>query len=659
MSCTEKYILLLACSLRMAISYAGAPKDYDIQSPDGSIKVHIEAGQQLRWGVEHKGQAVIALSAISLQLGDGEVLGENAKIVSAPVEKVNSTITPINYKKAIIEDRYTQLTLNCKGDYSVIVRVYNDAVAYRFVTRKKGALIIKNEEANFNFVADDKAFIPIQWDYRDGKTFNSSFEALYHEINLSQFPTDSLAFLPILVDIGQGKKVAILEADLEDYPGMYLNLNETRKGFKGVYAPYPLEAELNRINYIPSKRADYVAQTTGTRNFPWRVIVISEQDKDLLNQDIVQKLAAPPRITDISWIKPGQVAWDWWNNWNVSHVNFKAGINTTTYKYYIDFAAANHLSYIVMDEGWSDDQDLFKARNGIDLPAIVDYGKQKGIGVILWATWHTIAQQMDTAFPHFSALGIKGFKIDFFDRDDQVVIASNYAIAKLAAQYKLMVDYHGTSKPAGLQRTYPNVMGYEGVKGLENFKWANEDQPRYVVTIPFIRMMAGPMDYTPGAMRNATQDAYRPISANPMSKGTRCMQLAEYIIFEAPLQMLSDNPTVYTKEQECTDFITKVPTTFDETVPLDGKVGEYVALARRKGSTWYVGAMTNWSPRELTLDCGFLPAGSYQAEIFRDGLNADRDATDYTREVIKVSPGDKLLIKLYGGGGWVARIYPQ
>jgi len=263
----RKYLLLLACSLRLATSYAGAPKDYYIQSPDGSIKVHIEAGQQLRWAVEHKGQAVIAPSAISLQLGDGEVLGENVKVVSAPVEKVNSTITPINYKKAVIEDRYTQLTLNCKGDYSVIVRVYNDAVAYRFVTRKKGALIIKNEEANFNFVADDKAFIPIQWDYRDGKIFNSSFEALYHEINLSQFPTDSLAFLPILVDIGQGKKVAIVEADLEDYPGMYLNLNETQKGFKGVYAPYPLEAVMNRINYIQQKGGLYCSNDRHTQ-FP-------------------------------------------------------------------------------------------------------------------------------------------------------------------------------------------------------------------------------------------------------------------------------------------------------------------------------------------------------------------------------------------------------
>jgi len=655
----RKHILLLPCLLCLALAYAGQPNHYHISSPDASTIVHVSIGQRLEWAVEHQGQPVIAASAISLQLGDGAVLGENVKVVSAPVEKVNSTITPINYKKAIIEDKYTQLTLNCKGDYSVIFRVYNDAVAYRFVTRKKGTLIIRNEEANFNFVADDKAFIPIQWDYRRGQNFNSSFEALYHEINLSQFPADSLAFLPILVDIGQNRKVAIVEADLEDYPGMYLNLNETRKGFKGVYAPYPLEAQLYGINYIPSKRADYIAQTTGTRPFPWRAIVISDQDKDLLNQDIIQKLASVPRITDVSWIKPGQVAWDWWNNWNISHVDFKAGINTQTYKYYIDFAATNHLAYIVMDEGWSDDDNLFKARNGIDLPAIVEYGKQKGIGVILWATWHTIATQMDTAFPHFAALGIKGFKIDFFDRDDQVVIASNYAIAKLAAQYKLMVDYHGTSKPAGLQRTYPNVIGYEGVKGLENFKWANEDQPRYVVTIPFIRMMAGPMDYTPGAMRNATQEAYRPINDNPMSKGTRCMQLAEYIIFEAPLQMLADNPTIYMKEQECTDFITKVPTTFDETIPLDSKVGEYVTLARRKGSTWYVGAMTNWTSRALTLDCGFLPPGTYQAEIFRDGLNADRDATDYVREVIKVSPGDKLLLKLQGGGGWVARIYPQ
>lgn len=630
----------------------------DIRSPDGSITLHIRAGAQLQWSVDQGGQPVILPSTIGLQLQSGETLGANPKIISAPTQNVNTQFTPVNYKKATIPDQYTQLTLNCRGDYSVIFRVYNDAVAYRFVTRKKGDLIIKNEEATFNFPADDKAFIPIQWDYRRGKIFNSSFEALYHEISLSQFPKDSLAFLPILVDIGQNKKVAILEADLEDYPGMYLDLNETKKGLKGVYAPYPLDAALTGINYIPGNRAGYIAKTNGARNFPWRAIVISRQDKDLLSQDIVQKLASPPRLTDLSWIQPGQVAWDWWNNWNVTHVDFKAGINTETYKYYIDFAADNHLRYIIMDEGWSDDLDLLQVKPVINLQEIIDYGKQKGIGVILWATWYAVTRQMDTAFPKYVSMGIKGFKIDFIDRDDQVAIASTYAIAQKAAQYKLLVDYHGTSKPAGLPRTWPNVIGYEGVKGLENFKWADEDQPRYVATIPFIRMLAGPMDYTPGAMRNATKAAYRPVNNNPMAKGTRCQQLAEYIVFDAPLQMLSDNPTAYTKEQECTDFITSVPTTFDETLPLDGKVGEYLALAHRKGNTWFVAAMTDWDARELTLDCTFLPEGSYEAEIFKDGVNADRDATDYKKETIKLTRTDKLSIRLAPGGGWVARIRP-
>ena len=497
------------------------------------------------------------------------------------------------------------------------------------------------------------------WDYRGGKIFNSSFEALYREITISRFLSDSLAFLPVLVDVGDGVKVVILEADLEDYPGMYLDVTPARTGLRGVYAPYPLEAKpggFGGINYIPTKRADYIAKTRGTRTFPWRAIAISRSDKELLGNDIVQKLASPPRITDISWIKPGQVAWDWWNDWNISHVDFKAGINTPTYRYYIDFAAANKIPYIIMDGGWSELLDLTKVVPAINLREILEYGKQKGVDVILWASWYAVTQQMNTVFPLYAKMGVKGFKIDFVDRDDQKAVASLYDIAGKAAENHLLVDYHGVFKPTGLQRTYPNVVGYEGVKGLENYKWAVEDQPRYVVSIPYIRMMAGPMDYTPGAMRNAARENFRPIGGNPMSQGTRCQQLAMYVVFEAPLQMLSDNPTTYMKEQECTDFITKVPTIFDETVPLDGKVGEYVALARRKGDTWYVGAMSNWDQRDLTLDFSFLGEGMYRATVFSDGLNADRDGTDYRKEVIAVSPAKPVHIHLAPGGGWVAKI---
>ncbi|MGC1390624.1 MAG: glycoside hydrolase family 97 protein [Bacteroidales bacterium] len=656
----NKLIGLTAFFLMSSVMlFAQKSKDFDIKSPGGNINLHLEAGAKLLWSVQSDGQQIIAPSSISLKLAGGEVLGENVKILSTKTDKIDNVITAVNYKKSTIQDQCNQFTINLKGDYGLIFRIYNEGVAYRFFTKRKGELLVKNEEANFNFTADHKVFVPYMWDYRDGKIFNSSFEALYKEINISRFASDSLAFLPVLADVGNNKKAVILEADLEEYPGMYLNINQTHKGFMGVFAPYPLEAKLSGyggINYIPIKRADYIAKVNGTRNFPWRIVVISNQDKELLNIDMVQKLASPSRLTDISWVEPGQVAWDWWNDLNISHVDFKAGMNTPTYKYYIDFAAANKIKYIIIDAGWSAMLDLTKTNPEVDLKTIIEYGKQKGVGVILWASWYAVTQQMDKVFPLYSGMGVKGFKIDFVDRDDQLAVASLYEIAKKASDYHLMVDYHGVFKPTGLQKTYPNVIGFEGVKGLENYKWAIEDQPRYVVSIPYLRMMAGPMDYTPGAMRNSNKESYRPINSNPMSQGTRCQQLAMYVVFEAPLQMLSDNPTIYMKEQECTDFITSVPTIFDATAALDGKVGEYVVLARRKGDTWYAGAMTNWTSRDLILDFSFLGKDDYQAIIFKDGINADRDGTDYKKEVIKLSGNSKLSIHLAPGGGWAARI---
>ncbi len=648
-------LLHLLLSGSMMIN-AQTSQDLKIKSPDKNIVVQIDTGEKLQWSVRHKGQQILAPSYISLQLEGGETLGKNAIIQSSEKEEIIRKIHAINYKKAIIPDHCNQLTIECKKDYGVIFRVYNDAVAYRFFTKKNDSIVIQNEEANFNFTVDCKTFIPYMWDYRDGRIFNCSFESLYTEQNISQFRSDSLAFLPLLVDAGNGKKMVILEADLEDYPGMFLNINQTGKGFMGVYAPSPLEEKPVRRNLIPTKRAGYIARTSGTRSFPWRVIVISEQDKELLNNDIVQKLASPPRLDDVSWIEPGQAAWEWWNAIGISHIDFRAGMNTATYKYYIDFAAANNIRYVIIDEGWTAGFDLTRVSPRIDLQELIAHGNRKGVGIILWALWYPLIQQMDTVFALYSEMGIKDFKIDFIDRDDQKAVASTYQMARKAAEHQLIVDLHGIFKPTGLQRTYPNVLGYEGVKGMENVKWANEDVPRYDVTIPFIRMMAGPMDYTPGAMRNASRQNFRPIFSEPMSQGTRCHQLAMYVVYEVPLQILADNPTIYMKEQECTDFITSVPTTFEEAVPLDGKVGEYVAIARRKGDTWYVGAMSNWTARDLTLDFSFLDEGVYRAIVFKDGINADRAATDYKREEIKISSGDALTIHLSAGGGWAARI---
>ena len=578
-------IILIMSTTALSLS-AQTAKVFHVKSPDGKIDVTVEAAAKINWSAMHESNVIIAPSTISLTLGNGEVLGDHSKIISAKTTTANAVINTPVYKKKSIIDNYNQLTLQCKGNYGIIVRAYNDGVAYRFFTNKKGEITIQSEEANFNFDNDYNSFIAHVRDFRGTDQYIQSFESLYTESPLSKVYNDTLGFLPVLIETGT-KRAVILEAELEDYPGMFISPNANgSKGLKGVFAPYPLEefqGGYSNMNTMVSKRAGYIAKVNGSRNFPWRVVVITDNDAALLNNDMVQKLSAPSRIADISWIKPGKVAWDWWNDWNISHVDFRAGINTETYKYYIDFASANKIEYIIMDEGWSNNLNLMEVSPKINLQEIIDYGKQKNVGVILWASWYATSQKTDEAFSKYAAMGIKGFKIDFMDRDDQKMVTSLYTIAKKAADHKLLLDFHGMYKPTGMQRAYPNVLNFEGVKGMENVKWTpNDDVPRYDVSIPFIRMVAGPMDYTPGAMRNSVKAYFRPNNSLPMSQGTRCHQLAMYVVFEAPLQMLADNPTAYMKEQESTDFIAKVPVVFDETVALDGKVGEYVAIARKK-----------------------------------------------------------------------------
>ncbi|WP_426324598.1 glycoside hydrolase family 97 protein [Pedobacter sp. R-06] len=635
-----------------------------LKSPNGKIDLALETGAKISWSVKHENTAVIVPSTISLRLGNGVVLGNNAKIINTKKSSVNTVINTPVYKKKSVVDEYNQLTVNFKGDFGLILRAYNDGVAYRFFTKKKGEITIESEEANFNFDKDHKAFIPYVRDLRENNLYISAFESTYDEIRLSKFVKDSLAISPLLVDLGNGKKAAIVEAELVDYPGMFLTKGKQEQhGLSGTFAHYPKAERLggfNKMNYMVSDREAYIAKTSGTRNFPWRAVIISEHDKDLLNNDMVQKLSTPSQIADINWIKPGKVAWDWWNDWNISGVDFKAGINTETYKYYIDFASRNHIDYVVLDEGWSEETDLLKISPNMNVKELISYGKQRNVGIMLWASWYAINRDLDGTFTQYSRMGIKGFKIDFIDRDDQKMVSSVYNIARKAANYKLLIDYHGVYKPTGIQRTYPNVVNFEGVKGLENAKWTpNDDMPHYETTIPFIRMLAGPMDYTPGAMRNATKADFRPSNSMPMSQGTRCHQLGMYVVYEAPLQMMADSPTAYMKEQESTSFISKIPTTFDETIALDGKVGEYVTVARKKENKWYIGGLSNWSARTTTIDLSFLGKGKYSAELFKDGVNANKDATDYKREIVKVTSADKLTIHMANGGGFAIIINPE
>ncbi|MDJ1496004.1 glycoside hydrolase family 97 protein [Cytophagaceae bacterium DM2B3-1] len=641
--------------------YAQKNKTFQLLSPNSTIQLTVEAGKKMQWSVKHGSESIIELSPLSLKLAGGEVLGDAAKITSSKTTKINQQINALNYKKDIVPDQYNQLVLNCKGGFGIIFRAYNDGVAYRFFTTRKDSLTIENEEAGFHFREDYQAYIPYVNDPHNNDVFETSFENNYQHIALSKVKKDTLAFAPILVELPNNKKAVITEVDLEEYPGMFLQASRQGYALQGKFAPYPLEekkAGHNNLQAYVMKRANYIAKTAGTRSFPWRTVIISATDAELLNNDMVYKLASPSRIKDPSWIKPGKVAWDWWNDWNITNVNFQAGINTATYKYYIDFAAKHKIENILLDEGWADSQDIMKIVPEINLQEIVDYGKSKNVGVWLWGGWLPLDQKMDLALSTYSKMGIKGFKIDFMDRDDQKMVNFFYRFAQKAAEYKIMLDYHGAYKPTGLQRTYPNVLNFEGVRGLENVKWSNTDFPLYDCTIPFIRMIAGPMDYTPGAMINANKGSFRAINSSPMSQGTRCHQLAMYVIFEAPFEMLCDNPTNYMREEESTRFITSIPTTFDQTVALDGKVSEYCAIARKKKDIWYVGTMTNWTPRDILLDLSFLGAGNFEAEIFKDGVNADRNGIDYKREVIKVSSKDKLKIHMAGGGGWTARIYP-
>jgi len=648
-------ILLLLFFLNL--SFSQKKQDFTVKSLNGKIEVKINVDDKISWTILHEKDVILAPSEMSMTLDENIVLGKNTVVLNSKKETVNTSFETPLYKKKSVQNNYNQLTLNFKNDFSIEYRVFDDGAAYRFITKKKKDITVKSEEVVLNFDQDYNTLMPYVRDLRNPKdAFISSFESHYENKKISEFKKDTLAFLPFLIDYKNHKKAVFLEANLEDYAGLFVTNNKNNSGFESRFSKYPLKETnggFNYLNKLITERADYLVKTKGTRTFPWRAIVISENDADLANNDMVQKLAEPSKIKDVSWIKPGKVAWDWWNDWNIYNVDFKAGINTQTYKYYIDFASKNKVEYVVLDEGWSVETDIMKHNPNVDLEALIAYAKDRNVGIILWASWMAIHDKTEAVFDNYAKLGIKGFKVDFIDRDDAKMVNSVYDIAQRAANHKLIIDFHGMYKPTGIQRTYPNILNFEGVKGLENNKWTpNDDVPLYDTTIPFIRMMAGPMDYTPGAMRNATKSEFKPSHSNPMSQGTRCHQLALYTIFEAPLQMMADSPTAFMKEQESTDFIAKVPTTFDETVSLNGEVGKYISIARRKGNTWYLGSITNWDSRDITIDFSFLEKGKkFQAEIFSDGLNADKAATDYKREIITIDSATKLTYRLANGGG--------
>ena len=657
--------LILAFLIIFNFNNAIAQKVYNIKSPDENISIDINVDSEtLTYSVKHDNTLIIDKSPITMELDNGTILGSNPIVRNYRKETVDKLIKANFYKKEYVEDHYNEITISFKGNFNVQFRAYNDGVAYRFCTRFPKPITIINENVCYNFDEDYTIYVPYvnarksEEDFISKQFFNS-FENEYTITPISEMDSERLAFLPLLVSLKDGKKVVITEADLEDYPGTYLMKNKDNAySLKGIQAPYPKTEEQgghNMLQYLVKERENYIARVQGTRDFPWRCMVISTEDKELANNDMVYRLASPSRIEDISWIVPGKVAWEWWNAWNICDVDFESGINNDTYKHYIDFASEYGIEYVILDEGWAVNKqaDLFQVIPEIDLEELVQYADSKGVGIVLWAGHYAIDRDMDAICKHYSDIGIKGFKVDFMDRDDQKVVNFYYRMAETAAKYHLLVDFHGAYKPTGLQRTFPNVLNFEGVFGLEQVKWGqNIDLVTYETSIPYIRMLAGPMDYTQGAMRNASKNNYRAVYSEPMSQGTRCRQLAEYVIFESPFNMLCDSPCNYRDEQECTKFIADIPTIWDETIVLDGKLGEYTVIARRSGERWYIGGITNWDEREINIDLSELNLKNNEGIEFRDGVNADKIARDYVKNNIIID-NNMYNAKMSKGGGFV------
>ena len=657
---------LLTFILITVTFFSYSQKQYTLVSPDGKLKTEITVGKTTEYAVSHNGDLMLEKSPVSMKLSDGRIPGTNAKVKKTNKKSVNESIDAEIYKKAKVENNYNELSILFSGDYSLVFRVYNDGMAYRFETNFKKPFTVENEQAVFNFPGNPKAFLAYV-NKADNSTFSqqfyNSFENTYNHIDLKNANPQKLAFLPLVVDGKNGKKICITEADLLNYPGMYLYNPDGGNSLTAMFAPYPKEIRQGGHNMLQGEvqsAENFIARCEGKTTFPWRTVIIAENDYELTDNDMVYKLATTNQLTDISWIKPGKVAWDWWNDWNIRNVDFESGVNDETYKYYIDFAATHGIEYVILDEGWAVNKqaDLFQVIPEINLKELVEYGKSKNVNLILWAGYWAFNRDIEGICKHYAEMGIKGFKVDFMDRDDQQMVDFYHRAAQIAAKYKLMLDFHGAYKPTGLQRTYPNVINFEGVHGLEQMKWspASVDQVAYDVTIPFIRMVAGPMDYTQGAMRNATRSNYRPVNSEPMSQGTRVRQLAQYVIFEAPFNMLCDNPSNYMAEPECTQFIAEIPTVWDETVALNGEISKYVTIARRTGNQWYLGSMTNWDARTLEVDLSFLGTGNYKAEIFCDGVNAHRTAMDYRKDTVDVPANRKMTLKMAPGGGFVMKI---
>ena len=634
--------------LMMAWGSLAFAENYTVNSPDSRITVNVETGTNTTYSVTFHGKVILNPSPISMTFDNGTVIGRNMEVKKVERFTQNQVLKPVvRQKSEQIIDHYNEMVLDADR-YKLYFRVYNDGLAYRFHTDFPDSLKVLNEEVTYCFPEDYNTLFP------EERSMLSAQQPLFKPMKLSEIGTDRFCSTPILIKVDENARIFISESDLESYPGMFLR-KQGKNELAGKFAAVSLEDyKTDDRQIFPTKRADYIARVNGTRNYPWRAMIVAENDANLITNQLIYKLA-PEAEGDYSWVRPGKIAWDWYNALILTGVDFKCGINNDTYKYYIDFASKYGIEYVVIDDGWSEAWDVTKTIPEINMEELVAYGKKKNVDLILWVSWAPFREKIDEAFDKFSQWGIKGIKMDFMNRDDQEMVDFYYEVARKAAAHKMLVDFHGAYKPTGWLRTFPNVLTSEGVAGLENHKWGSFVTPKHNVTLPFTRMVAGPMDYTPGAMINFHEKDHKIWFNLPASVGTRCHQLGMYVVYESPLQMLADSPSNYYREPVCMEFLSQVPVVWDETRVLKASVGEYVIVARRHGDAWYIGGMAGEKGQKFEIDLDFIK-GNKTLTYWEDGVNVDMNANDVARRTRKVKQGDKITITMYDGGGYTAVI---
>ena len=636
-------------------------------SPDGKVALHIELVKKVYYSVYFENQRLTLPCPISLKLGNGDVLGENPELKNIHTISVRDKIYPRNGNSNEIPDHYNEMSIEFENDFSIIFRAYNEGIAYRIFIQKKESIRVVDEEVMYRFEGDPQGYFPIS-NSRERSLYN--WQENYRYSTISEIGNNELSYLPVLIELEKPVKVAITEADVWNYPGLYLEKSSitapkaNRSALKGYFAKYPETYQWGSWKdacLMPDKRADYIARLEEESYLPWRVMIIADNDKELGYNELVYKLSSSSKIPEAEWVKPGKVAWDWYNDFKAVNVDFKSGTNTQTWKYYIDFAAENNIEYVILDEGWSYVYDMKMLNPDVDLKELSEYAGSKNVDLILWCAAHILTKDIDRNLDFLAQFkSVKGIKVDFFQRNDQLANKMYAEIAKAAAQRKLVLNFHGCYIPTGIKRAYPNILTWEAVKGLESNKWSHTVTPEHDVILAYTRLLAGPMDYTPGAMDNTAKDQHVISFSEPKSQGTLCHQLSMYIIYDSPLQMLADSPDSYRSAgNEIMNYLSEVPVVWDETIVLDGEIPEYIIKARRSGNKWYIGGMTNWNAREVKINFDFLGEGKYTAKCLTDGINSDKFASDFDYFERNIDRNSIEEFEMFPGGGFAITIISE